>query len=79
MMSGNSTDGLSWAQVTFLLVRDGALEETSGLRSAGSPWFTPMLEIRTVFQELSFKKLSSPTELPATENNICVKHASHLR
>ena len=26
------------------------------------PWFTPTLEIRTVFQELSFKKLSSPTE-----------------
>lgn len=54
MMSGNSTDGLSWAQVTFLLVRDGALEETSGLRSAGSPWFTPTLEFRTIFPELSF-------------------------
>ena len=33
-----------------------------------------MLEIRTVFQELSFKKFSSPTEPPATESNICVKH-----
>lgn len=65
---------LSWAPATFWLVRDEPLEETSGVRSAGSPWFILTLEIRTVFPELSFKKLSSPTELPATENNICVKH-----
>ena len=42
--------------ITFLLVRDRALEETSGLRSAGSPWFTPTLGISTVFLDLSFLK-----------------------
>ena len=38
----------------ILLVRDRVLEETSVLRLAGSPRFTPTLEIRTLFQELSF-------------------------
>ena len=42
--------------ITFLLVRDRALEEISGLKSAGSPWFTPTLEISTVFLDLSFLK-----------------------
>ena len=42
--------------ITFLLVRDRALEEISGLKSAGSPWFTPTLEISTVFLYLSFLK-----------------------
>ena len=42
--------------ITFLLVRDRALEEISGLKSAGSPWFTPTLGISTVFLDLSFLK-----------------------
>ena len=78
MMSGNSTDGLSWAQVTFLLVRDGALEETSGLRSAGSHWFTPILETRAVSLKLSFKKAYSSADLYARENSICGTYTSHL-
>ena len=54
---GNFTDGLSWSPITFLLIKDGALEETSGLRSAGSTWFTPMLEIRTVSRLKLLKSL----------------------
>ena len=76
--SGDLTYGLSWAPITFLLVINGALEETSGLRSAGSPWFTPMLEIRASSLKLSFKKAYSSAELYARENSVCVIYTSHL-
>ena len=76
--SGDLTYGLSWASITFLLVINGALEETSGLRSAGSPWFTPMMEIRTSSLKLSFKKAYSSAELYARENSVCVIYTSHL-
>ena len=57
---------------------NGTLEETSGLRSAGSPWFTPMLEIRTSSLKLSFKKAYSSVDLYARENSICGTYTSHL-
>ena len=78
---GNFTDGLSWAPISFLLIKDGALEETSGLRSAGSTRLTPMLEDSyaglSFFSVLkrgltkglteAFKKLSSPAHLSTTK------------
>ena len=89
---GNFTDGLSWAPVSFLLIKDGALEETSGLRSAGSTWLTPMLEDSyaglSFFSVLkrglteAFKKLSSPAHLSTTKTKqnktVCVKQSLTL-
>lgn len=49
-----------------------------GLRSAGSPWFTPMLEIRTSSLKLSFKKAYSSAELYARRKTVCAIYTSHL-
>ena len=69
---------IGWIPVTFLLIRDRTLEETSGLRSSGSPWYTPTLEIRAVSLKLRFKKTYSSADLYARENSICRTYTSHL-
>ena len=69
---------IGWIPVTFLLIRDRTLEETSGLRSSGSPWYTPTLEIRAVSLKLRFKKAYSSADLYARENSICRTYTSHL-
>ena len=80
---GNFTDGLSWSPITFLLIKDEALEEISGLRSAGSNWLTPTLEIKAVFQELSSLKSLVPLltclqKKKKKKKNLCVKQSLTL-